>query len=349
MDSFTDSSTTSEDPQAEVLSVSVVIPAYSTERWPLLKRAVESVRVQSNPVETIVVCIDNNPELLEMATSEWQGAEAPRIHVLANRRSDHLTRVGVHQRAHGTQRRFGAGSVRNTGAEGLGTDVIAFMDDDAWADPDWVSQLLKVYRDHPVVAVGGASLPEYASRRPDWFPVNFDWIFGCSYDGLPTETAPLRHLIGANMSVRRDAFEAVGGFKGSDFDDLNLCMRLLERYGVASVYYTPMAIVHHYVSAERVSWQYFWRRCYFVNREKVRVFATIGSAANLSAERAFAVRALTRTTRRALRRALGGDRAALRSLGAMWIGLFLAGVGNLSGRLDQLRRSHDRDSALAAS
>lgn len=151
------------------------------------------------------------------------------------------------------------------------------------------------------------------------------------------------------MSVRRDAFDAVGGFKGSDFDDLNLCMRLLEQYGVSSIYYTPTAIIHHHVPAERVSWRYFWRRCYFVNREKVRVFATIGSAANLAAERAFVVRALTRVTLRELGRSLRGDFAGLRSLGAMWVGVFLAGVGNLTGRLDQLRDSRRGGSRYAAS
>jgi hypothetical protein len=180
--------------------------------------------------------------------------------------------------------RFGAGPARNTAAEAIDPDVIAFMDDDAEAYSYWIEQLLRVFADPSVVAVGGPPLPLYETGRPSWFPANFDWVFGCAYEGLPSEIAPLRHLIGANMSVRRSALSAVGGFLGSDFDDLNLCMRLSARFGVQSIYYTPYA-VRHYVPRERVTWRYFWRRCYIVNREKIRVFRQMVSASNLAAER----------------------------------------------------------------
>ena len=233
-------------------------------------------------------------------------AEGTPVTVLPNRQSDHLARVTAHQAAHGTTRRFGAGSARNMAAEAIDSDVIAFMDDDAEAAPDWIAQLLSVYRDPSVVAVGGAPLPRYETVRPAWFPANFDWVFGCAYAGLPSEIAPLRHLIGANMSVRRTAFEAVGGFVGSDFDDLNLCMRLSRKYGAQSTYYNPHAVVRHFVPGERVTWRYFWRRCYFVNREKVRVFRRVGSAANLIAEREFVLRALTRQIRKEISEPSGG-------------------------------------------
>jgi glucosyl-dolichyl phosphate glucuronosyltransferase len=219
----------------------------------------------------------------------------------------------------------------------IDSDVIAFMDDDAYARPDWIEELLRVYDDASVVAVGGPPLPHYESRRPSWFPGNFDWVFGCAYDGLPTETRPLRHLIGANMSVRRTAWEAVGGFVGSDFDDLNLCMRLAERFGTQSIYYTPHAIVRHYVPSERVTWRYFWRRCYFVNREKVRVFKRLGSAANLHAEREFVLRAVTTQLVHDLRKAVTGQPQALRASAAMLVGISLAAAGHARGRLDQLR------------
>jgi glucosyl-dolichyl phosphate glucuronosyltransferase len=195
---------------------------------------------------------------------------------------------------------------------------------------------MRVYSDSSIVAVGGAPLPRYETARPSWFPANFDWVFGCAYEGLPTAVAPLRHLIGANMSVRRSAFDAVGGFIGSDFDDLNLCMRLAASFGEQGIYYTPRAIVHHYVSSDRLTWRYFWRRCYFVNRQKIRVFDHIGSAANLSAEREFVVRALTRQTVRELRRATRGDLSALSSLGAMVAGIALAAAGNARGKLDRV-------------
>jgi len=325
-----------------VPTVSVMIPAYTLERWSLLKKAVESVREQTVAVDTVVLCIDNNPDLLDRARAEWRDSTETPVLVLANRYDEHLSRVKIHQRAHGTTRRFGSGSARNTGAQVITSDIIAFMDDDAWAEPDWIERLLAVYSDTSIVAVGGAPVPDFETSRPDWFPAGFDWVFGCAYDGLPTVTAPLRHLIGANMSVRRSAFEAVGGFHGSDFDDLNLCMRLAAKYGVNGLYYVPDAVVHHFVSGERVSWHYYWRRCYFVNREKVRVFRRMGAAANLAAEREFVWRSLREHSVIDIRRGFSGDTAAFRSFVARLIGIALAGMGNLRGQLDQLGRHRAR-------
>jgi GT2 family glycosyltransferase len=305
-------------------------------RWKLLTRAVRSLRTQTAAVDTVVVCIDNNEELLARAQEEWSESKDPVVMVIPNRHSDHLARVSAHQAAHGTNRRFGAGSARNTAAESISTDIIAFMDDDAHADPDWIAQLLEVFEGSGVVAVGGPPVPDYETSRPSWYPRNFDWVFGCAYDGLPITISPLRHLIGANMAVRRSAFEAVGGFVGSDFDDLNLCMRLTEKFGVASVYYTPLAVVHHFVPGERVTWKYFWRRCYFVNREKVRVFRRMGSAANLEAERAFVMHAVQTQLRRSIVEVLSGDTSSLAQLGAMLAGIALAGFGHVRGQIDQL-------------
>lgn len=327
---------TTRDPSAP--TVSVVIPAFTLDRWALIVRAVESARQQTSPVGAVILSIDNNPELLARAEDEWSDGVGPPVLVVANRYDDHLSRHVVHEKVHGTSRRFGAGSARNTGAEHVTSEIIAFMDDDAWAEPEWIEHLLAVYRDRAVAAVGGASLPYYETNRPRWFPPNYDWVFGCNYDGMPTMPAPLRRLIGANMSVRRDAFVAVGGFQGADFDDLNLCMRLAESYGNESVYYTPHAIVHHYVSAQRVTWRYFYRRCYFVNREKVRVFEGMGSAANLAAEREFVWRLVRHHALGEVRRGLKGELAAFLSAGAMLAGLALAGAGHVRGQMDKTAR-----------
>ncbi len=319
-------------------SVAVVIPAYTMDRWPLLVKAVESLKVQTVPADEIVLCIDNNDELLQRARDQWPASERTAVRIMPNLHSDHLTDTSTHEAIHGTKRRFGAGMARNTAAASVTSDVIAFMDDDAHATPTWIEALLDVFERPSVVAVGGPPLPDYETARPSWFPGNFDWVFGCAYDGLPTTVAPLRHLIGANMAVRRSAWEAVGGFLGSDFDDLNMCMRLLARFGVDSVVYTPFAVVHHFVPANRVTWRYFWRRCYFVNREKVGVFRQIGSAANLVAEREFVIHALTEQTRRTAKDVASGRFGAVRVLGAMIAGISLAGLGHVRGRIDQLAR-----------
>jgi hypothetical protein len=156
---------------------------------------------------------------------------------------------------------------------------------------------------------------------------------------MPKQLAPLGHLIGANMSVRREAFEGIGGFHSIDFDDLDLCMRVAAARPDQQLLFEPRAIVHHYVPAQRVQWRYFWRRCFYVNREKVEAFAEMGDAANIEAERAFVRKALTTQVGVELRTVIGGDVNGLRRLGAMGIGVAMAGLGHLVGRLHLLSRS----------
>jgi glycosyltransferase involved in cell wall biosynthesis len=322
-------------------SVSVVIPVFTLERWALIERAVESARAQTVRPESIVVCVDMNDELFARARARWrdasEGGGVP-VMVIANQTEPEPELRAVHRRAHGTLRRFGAGRARNVGAAEVTADIIAFIDDDAWGEPTWLESLLSHYTDSAVAAVGGASLPYYETARPAWFPDNFDWIFGCSYSGLPKTAGPLGHLIGANMSVRRSAFEAVGGFTGSDFDDLNLCLRIANRFGASSVVYDPQSVVHHFVTKHRVTWRYFYRRCYIVNREKVRVLAGVGSAANLKAEREFVALSVTKEASTLLGRGVMGNRAAFAQLGAMAAGVALAGTGYAHGLVRRYRQ-----------
>ena len=223
------------------------------------------------------------------------------------------------------------GSARNTGVERLQTDIVAFLDDDAQAPPQWLAELLTTYAETGATAVGGAPVPEFATARPDWFPPSYDWVFGCRYDGLPLERGPVRHLIGANMSVKVAALRAVGGFQSDNHDDMDMCHRVAARFGGEAVVYDPQITVDHFVGADRVTWTYFWRRCFFVNRGKVQAFADMEEAANLAAERAFAVEAM-KTVAGKVGRGVRGERGQLRQAGAIVAGLGLAGAGHLHGR-----------------
>ena len=317
-------------------TATVIIPAYTMDRWDLLSRAVESVQSQTRPPLELILCIDRNPELFSRCQHEWGSQADPGgvpIHVVANRFDQDDSGAGAHVRAHGAKRRFGAGWARNTAAELAKGDILVFLDDDAFGDADWLEHLLAPYDDADVVAVGGAPLPAYETGRPPWFPWNFDWVFGCAYEGMPKQLAPLGHLIGANMSVRREAFEGIGGFHSIDFDDLDLCMRVAAACPGQQLLFEPRAIVHHYVPAQRVEWRYFWRRCFYVNREKVEAFADMGDAANIEAERAFVRKALTTQVAVELRTVSSGDVNGLRRLGAMGIGVAMAGLGHLVGQL----------------
>jgi GT2 family glycosyltransferase len=301
------------------LSADVVICAYTEDRWDMLCRAVTSVQAQSAAPRSVLVCVDHNDVLYRRCLQRWDAGGQdgqPPVRVLRNRFGGRL------------------GSARNTAVEQVTADVVAFLDDDAEAAPTWLETLLRVYEDDPAaMAVGGAPLPNHTVDRPGWFPHEFDWVFGCHYRGLPEQLAPVRHLIGASMSVRTDALWSVGGFHSDKHDDMDLSHRIAATYGAESVLYEPKAQIFHVVHPERLTWSYFWRRCYWINRGKVRAFADMGAAGNITAELQFARQMAARVASHLLR-GLRGETDALRQAAAIVAGLGAAGAGHLRGRLE---------------
>jgi glucosyl-dolichyl phosphate glucuronosyltransferase len=309
------------DELPDLPTVSVIICAYTEDRWLQLKKSVASVEAQTSPPIEIIVCIDHNEELLRKS-EEYFGQERPAgpmpLTVLANKYDGHL------------------GAARNTGAEFASGEVLAFLDDDAAAAADWLERLIAPYDDERVGAVGGAPLPVFEVRRPRWFPHEFDWVFGCAYRGLPSARAPFAHLIGANMSARRSVLREVGGFHSDNQDDMDMSHRIA--HARHRVLYEPLATVRHFVPATRTTWNYFWRKCYIANQQKVAVFANMKEAASLDAELTFVSRTLTRGVLAEIRQVIRGDLYGLERVGAMIAGIAFAGLGHVSGQV-RLRRS----------
>ena len=303
---------------ANLPSASVVICAYTLNRWAMLEAAISSCLRQTAPPLELIVCVDHNHELFaqcEATAEKWrQGSTVPLV-VVANRFEGRL------------------GAARTTALEVARGDIVAFLDDDAAAEPDWLETLLGAFVEDGVVAVGGAPLPVFHTPKPRWFPDQFQWVFGCAYEGLPEKKAPLAHLIGANMAARRSALVAIGGFHSDNHDDMDMCHRLARAFPGQPVLYEPEAVVHHNVTPDRLTWRYFWRRCFFVNRGKVQAFRQMGDAANLNAEITFVVRSAKTVSMEALRRARKGDPDGIARLVAFAAGVALAGAGNISGRL----------------
>jgi glycosyltransferase involved in cell wall biosynthesis len=273
-------------------SLSVVVCAYTLDRWEDLQAALVSVQSQRRPPEDIVLVVDHCPELLRLA-----GRMLPGVRVLAN------------------QQRKGLSGARNTGVEAAVGDVVAFLDDDAAAHPSWTQRLLSDYRDPRVAGVGGLVVPWRETDRPAWFPPEFDWVVGCSYRGLPREPAPVRNFIGANMSFRKDALRTAGGFRTDlgrvgtrplGCEETELCLRITSRLPDAVLLHDPSAAVRHRVPAARATWSYFRARCYAEGLSKALVARYGNGSAALSSERAY----LTTTIPRAFRDALHPGRPA---------------------------------------
>jgi len=307
---------TTQTPPSEA---SVVICAYSDERWEELVRAVDSALHQTRPAREVVVAVDHNPRLLERAGRELAGA-----HVVAN------------------EQRAGLAGARNSGALATSAPIVAFLDDDAAADPDWLEQLLEPYARAEVLGVGGSIRPDWRGERPGWFPEEFLWTVGCSYRGLPQAPAAVRNMIGANMSVRREVMDELGGFREDlgRLEETDFCIRGRQRHPSGVWLYWPAAGVSHSVSVARTSWSYFRARCFNEGVAKASMVLGTGSRAGLESERRYTRRVLPAGVARALAAALRGDRAGATRAAAILAGLGYTAAGYARGRFS-LRRGAD--------
>jgi cellulose synthase/poly-beta-1,6-N-acetylglucosamine synthase-like glycosyltransferase len=298
--------------------VSVIVCAYTLDRWELLNESLQSVvRQDMAPVE-LILCIDHNVELYERCVSEITPtlSQVPwEFRVIQNKFDTRL------------------GGARTSAAQVATGDVLAFLDDDASASSSWLRCLTRPYEDPKVVAVGGAPVARFEIDRPRWFPYECHWIFGCAYRGMPEHLAPIDHLIGANMSIRREALMSWGGFQSDNHDDMDLSHRTIHAYGASALLFEPNAVVHHFVPKSRLTWNYFWRRCFYVNRGKVQAFRDMGQASNLNAELRFASRSLSRAFVTEGKELSRGDLYAPVRYLALVTALALGGAGAVAGRL----------------
>lgn len=310
-------------------TISVIICAYTEKRWDDLIAAIESVLRQTTAANEIVVVIDHNTLLLERVQREFAGRSLQTlVQFVANEQPKGLS------------------GARNTGIAVSKGDWLAFLDDDATADVDWLAHL-SVYCAQPaVMGAGGMIVPRWEAD-PAWFPVEFYWVVGCTYRGMPINAAPVRNLIGANMFIRREVFAAVGGFHVGmgrvdaiplGCEETEVCIRARQHWPDRQFMYEPAARVHHRVPADRITYRYFRSRCYAEGLSKAAVSRLVGAGDGLSSERSYTLRILPSGVLYGLRDMLfKADVNGLKRAVAIVTGLFLTTLGFLAGTMQQSR------------
>ena len=299
------------EPRAEraatLPTISVVICAFTFDRLVVMGEALDSLRRQTLPPHEIVLVIDHAPELLEEARRLW-----PEVKIVANREKQGLS------------------GARNTGVAEAGGEVVAFLDDDAIAAPDWLERLAAAYADPGVLGAGGTVRPRWVEGKPGWFPAEFDWVVGCTHSGMPRELSPVRNLVGANMSFRREPLVEVGGFSHDlgrvgtlpvGCEETDLSIRVHQRWPEAEILYDPAARVEHVVPAARGKVRYFVDRCRAEGRSKAVLTGMVGSEDGLSSERSYVRRTLPLGVLRGLRDALRGDAGGFGRATMIFLGL----------------------------
>ena len=302
--------------QAQPPSLSVVVCAYTLDRWDDLNKAIDSLHAQSHRPMEIIVVIDHCVDLAARARRELRG-----VRVIEN------------------DERRGLSGARNTGVRAAGGDIVAFLDDDAAAEPNWARELLTPYANTATLGVGGRVEPVWERGRPSWFPREFDWVVGCSYRGMPQRARTIRNFIGANMSFRRAVLDQLGGFRHDlgrvgtrplGGEETELCIRAAHSQPGGRMLYAPDAVVRHRVPGARGTWSYFKARCYAEGLSKAAVREYSGADAALASERGYLGCTIPAALLSPLRR--GARRTGWATVAALLVGVGWTIAGYCAGR-----------------
>ncbi|HTL54723.1 MAG TPA: glycosyltransferase [Candidatus Limnocylindrales bacterium] len=148
----------------------------------------------------------------------------------------------------------GLSSARNIGWQAATGDIVAYIDDDAYPEPDWLRHLAATLDLSAHVAVGGPNV----GPRGDGFMAEcvFQAPGGPMHVMLDDRCA--EHIPGCNMAFRREALNAIGGFDPQfrvAGDDVDICWRLQERGW--TIGFSPAALVWHH---RRNSVKAYWKQ-----------------------------------------------------------------------------------------
>lgn len=303
--------------------VSVIICTYTEARWADLLVAVDSIQNQSVLAREIVVAVDHNPALLARVREQFTD-----VIVVEN------------------QEPRGLSGARNSGVAIAKGALIAFLDDDAIADTNWLEKLTECCEDPQVLGVGTRVDPLWETNRPAWFPEEFYWVVGCTYRGLPQTKAPVRNLSGGSMCLRREVFEAVGGFRTGigrnstrpmGCEETELCIRAGQHWPQKFFLYEPNIRIQHRIPASRARWAYFCARCYAEGQSKALVARYVGGSDGLASERVYTLKTLPQGVIRGLVDAVfRHDPMGLARAGAIVAGLVITTTGYCLQRVSQL-------------
>ncbi len=301
--------------------ISVLICAYTENRWDELNLSIQSIRDQALKPVQIILVIDHNDRLYQRARQQFE---------------DVLVVENAHEQ--------GLSGARNSGIPLATGEILAFIDEDATAAANWLSILGQAYQNPAVMGAGGMIQPAWVEQKPAWFPEEFNWVVGCTYKGVPEQTALIRNMIGCNMSFRREAFEKVGGFRANmgrigtiplGCEETEFCIRLKQHWPTRSFLYEPQAKVKHRVPPNRARFSYFRARCYAEGLSKALVSQFVGASDGLSSERQYTFKTLPEGVLRGLTDFVHGDWPGLGRAAAIIIGLTITSLGYLIGLASQ--------------
>lgn len=234
---------------------------------------------------TAVVCTHNRRLLLEKAVSSLLRQDLSRgryeVLIVDNGSSDTTRQYGEQisldepNVRYVFEPRVGLSFARNTGLKDATGKYVCYLDDDAEAEPEWLSTILRVFNDSSLdgdVGIAcGPVIPNWETPPPTWLkPKYWGALSVVNISDSPHFLNNQTWYPEGNSAYQRSILRAVGGFDtqlgrsgknlaANEGATVDLKIRDLG-YGI---YYVPEMRIHHFIPKHRASKQWLLRREYW--------------------------------------------------------------------------------------
>lgn len=134
---------------------------------------------------------------------------------------------------------------RNAAARHARHDILAFIDSDCEADPDWLLALTPAFREDSLAAVGGMIDSYHTTNHLDRYEKVQSSLMVSSCHKRSGEADRFFYVPSCNFLIRRERFLQLGGFRNHLHvgEDVDLCWRL-QNSGF-QVDYRPIGTIYH--------------------------------------------------------------------------------------------------------
>ena len=224
--------------------ISIVIPTYGRSSY--LKKTLANVLNQE--VKSFeVLLVDNNPD---------------------NETINVRKEITDHRLKILRETKKGSNVARNRGINEAQGEYIAFLDDDAVPQENWLNNLVNCLVEEGALAVGGRTLPDWERKPPRWIINSKHAILGI-YDQGEERREVYNYIITANMIIRKEVIQKVGYFNTTisragteksnrfkmikSYDDVEFAKRIMQH---GKIFYEPSAVVYHRIQSNRFSLGY---------------------------------------------------------------------------------------------
>lgn len=229
--------------------VSIVVPSH--DRCADVVEAVNSLLAQDYP-EFEVIAVANNCSNGTGAALQALAAKDARLQC-------------VHEPTPGL------GHARNRGCQAAQGELLAFLDDDELAPPQWLSTLVRAWRETGGGGIGGPYEPLWQAPPPRWLEHSRCFQETLSFMDFGPVRRQVDWLLGGNALYTREAlkdanyFGTYSSLKGKRSlvggGDIALGMRL--NHVGHHLWFEPSASVLHKVPASRMRMSYIMRRAFW--------------------------------------------------------------------------------------